>query len=260
MPASFMDFCSRCDAKNPAGNATCHRCGAPLLHAEAPDSPTTAGPPARPLISLRVVRADGGPEHQVQMQRDELFCGRTGDIALADDPFIADPQIRFFFAGGRLAVEDVGGGSGVFIRIRAQREVPVGGEVRVGRQRLLLEPIPAPETGAGGVMQWGSPDTGARVRAIQLLEGGTRGAAFPLREGENQLGREVGDLTFPTDGFVSGRHAVVEVRNDRVAIRDLNSSNGTFVRLAAPAYVDDGDQFLVGRELIRVDVRPAAAT
>lgn len=216
-------------------------------------------PQPRPSVSFRIVRADGGPEHQIHMQADQLFCGRTGDIALADDPFIADPQIRFFFSGERLAVEDVGGGSGVFIRIRQIREVPVGGEVRIGRQRLLLEPILAPMAGPAGVMQWGSVDPGARVRAIQLLEGGVRGAAYLLREGENQLGREAGDLTFPSDGFVSGRHAVLEVREDSVAVRDLNSSNGTFVRLAAPAYVEHGDQFLVGRELIRVELRSQAS-
>jgi pSer/pThr/pTyr-binding forkhead associated (FHA) protein len=210
----------------------------------------------RPAVTLRIVRADGGPEAQYPMGADELLCGRTEGVPLADDPFVADPQVRFFFSADKLAVEDVGGGNGLFVRTRQERELPVGSEVRVGRQRLLLEPVPAQAPGAGGVVMWGSPDAGVRFRLVQLLEGGLRGAAFPLKDGDNVLGREVGDVTFPTDGFVSGRHALLTVRDDRLTLKDLGSSNGTFVRLNATALVEDGDQFLVGRQLVRVEMRP----
>ncbi len=37
-------------------------------------------------------------------------------------------------------------------------------------------------------------------------------------------------------------------------MKDLGSSNGTFLRLAAPAFVDNGDQFLIGRQLVRVEM------
>ncbi|HZH04418.1 MAG TPA: FHA domain-containing protein [Myxococcaceae bacterium] len=43
---------------------------------------------------------------------------------------------------------------------------------------------------------------------------------------------------------------------ERVQVKDLGSSNGTFVRLAAPSYVANGDQFLLGGQLVRVDVQP----
>ncbi len=208
----------------------------------------------RPQVTLRIVRADGGPEAQVPMRGEELLCGRTRGVPLADDPFVADPQVRFFFSADKLAVEDVGGGNGVFVRIRQERELNVGAELRVGRQRLLLEPIPQTAPGPGGVIMWGSPDPGARFRLVQLLEGGLRGGAYPLKDGDNLIAREAGDVAFPTDGFVSGRHAVLAVGEDRLTIRDLGSSNGTFVRLAAPSLVDDGDQYLVGRQLVRVEL------
>ena len=254
--APSMDFCPRCDAKNPPGTPLCQRCGAPMTQGTLVMA--ASRPVSRPRVSLRVVRADGGPETQVALQGEQLVCGRRGDLPLADDPFVADQQARFFFSGSRLAVEDVGGGNGVFVRIRQERELSVGGELRVGRQRLLVEPVPAPTPGPGGVMPWGSPDPGMRFRVIQILEGGIRGAAFPLKDGDNLLGRENGDLAFPTDGFVSGRHATLSVRDDRLMVTDLHSSNGTFLRLSAPSFVDDGDQFLIGRQLVRVDVKPAA--
>lgn len=251
-----MHFCPRCDAKNPPGTAICQACGASM--AQGTLVMGASRPVARPQVAFRVVRADGGPESQILMRSDQLVCGRRGDLQIADDPFVADAQARFFFSAGRLAVEDVGGGNGVFIRIRQERELGAGGELRVGRQRLLVEPVPAAAAGPGGVMQWGSPDPGVRFRVIQLLEGGLRGAAFPLKDGDNLLGRENGDLAFPTDGFVSGRHALLVVRQDRLRVKDLNSSNGTFLRLTAPSFVEDGDQFLIGRQLVRVEVKPSA--
>lgn len=246
-----MAFCPRCDADNPDSAATCRSCGSPMT---AGTMVMGVSRGTRPKVSLRVVRADGGSESVVTMKGDVMTCGRDGDLALRDDPFVAPQQARFFFSGARLAVEDLGGGNGVFIRLKSDRELPVGGELRLGRQRLVLEPIPNVAPGPGGAVHWGAPDPGYRFRLIQILEGGLRGGAFPLKDGDNQLGRETGDITFPTDGFVSGRHALLTVRQDRLMIRDIGSSNGTFVRLNAPAFVDPGEQFLIGRSLVRVDV------
>jgi len=214
------------------------------------------GPPSaqRPRVTFRVVRADGGPEMAVPMSGETFSCGSRADLTLPDDPFIAPVQARFFFSGQRLAVEDLGGGNGVFARLRSERELPVGGELRLGRQRLVLEAIRPVSPGDGGAIAWGSPDPGFKLRIVQLLDGGIPGAAFCLREGENLLGREVGDITFPGDGFVSGRHAVLNARGERLLVKDVGSSNGTFLRLSAPTFVEHGDQFLVGRELLRVEL------
>lgn len=248
-----MLFCARCDAENEDGAATCAACGASM--ASSGTMVMSALPlEARPKVFFRAVRADGGPETVIAMTQDTLECGREGDIPLPDDPFVAQTQARFFFSGARLAVEDVGAGNGIFLRLHQERELPVGGELRFGRQRMLLEPVPAPSPGPGGALIWGSPDPGYRLRLIQLLEGGIRGVAFPLKEGDNHLGREHGDLTFPTDSFVSGRHALLKVKGERLLVKDLGSSNGTFIRLAAPSFLDNGDQLLVGRQLLRVEL------
>ncbi|MCE9673762.1 FHA domain-containing protein [Myxococcus stipitatus] len=252
-----MEYCPRCDTENPRDATICRACGSPLRSGTMVMA--VASVSSRPQVSIRVVRADGGPESVVRMQRDTLTCGQQGDISLSDDPFIMPVQVRFFFSGVRLAVEDVGGANGVFVRLRQERELPPGGELRLGRQRLVLEPIPAAAQGPGGTQVWGSPDPGYRLRLVQLLEGGLRGAAYPLREGDNLLGREQGDLTFPTDGFVSGRHALLQVRQDRLTVRDVGSSNGTFIRLAGPTFVDNGDHYLIGRQLLRVEIQAPVA-
>ncbi|HZN94792.1 MAG TPA: FHA domain-containing protein, partial [Myxococcales bacterium] len=239
--------------ENPDSASLCSNCGSPMSSGTMVMS--VGGNVPKPKVFIRVVRADGGPEAVVSMRGDVLVCGKEGDVPLPDDPFVALNQARFFFSGARLAVEDVGGGNGVFVRLRAERELSTGGELRLGRQRLVLEPIPAPALGPGGTMVWGSVDAGYRFRLIAMMEGGMRGAAYPLKEGDNQLGREQGDITFPTDGFVSGRHAMLAVRQDRLTVRDLGSSNGTFIRLGAAAFVENGDQYLIGRQLLRVELQ-----
>ena len=248
--------CPTCGATNPSNSATCQTCFAPLTS----ETMMMGAPPssARPQAAIRIVRADGGPEALVPMRGEVLTCGRQGDIPLPDDPFVNELQARFFYSGARLAIEDVGGGNGVFCRLREERELHTGGELRLGRQRLLLEPVPALETSPDGATRWGSPDPGYRFRLVQLLEGGIAGAAYPLKDGDNQLGREAGDITFPGDGFVSGRHAVLRVAEDRLLVKDVGSSNGTFIKLGAPAFVDSGDQFLIGRQLLRVELQPPA--
>jgi hypothetical protein len=129
----------------------------------------------------------------------------------------------------------------------------VGDELRVGRQLLRLEPLPRPPAGGAGARPWGSRDAGATLRLSQLLEGGGTGEVFPLRPGENLLGREAGDVTFPSDRYVSARHARLEVSAETVLVTDAGSSNGTFVRIAGPIELGPGDQLLVGGQLFRVE-------
>jgi pSer/pThr/pTyr-binding forkhead associated (FHA) protein len=148
----------------------------------------------------------------------------------------------------------VGSVNGTFIRIREPHRVAVGDEIRVGRQLLRLEPLPrppAPEDGA--IRAWGAPDPGCRLRLAQLLEGGGLGEIFPLKPGENPVGREAGDIVFPGDRYVSARHASVAVADQEVTVTDLGSSNGTFVRVVGAAPLTPGDQVLIGAQLFRVD-------
>jgi pSer/pThr/pTyr-binding forkhead associated (FHA) protein len=199
---------------------------------------------------LRVVRFDGGPELVVPFSRDALTLGTQADIKPPDDPFLAPMQARFTQTTGRVSVEDLGSGNGVFIRLKVQvdRDLVPGNELRVGRQRLLIEALPASQPAV-----WGSKDPGFKARLVQIFEGGRRGDVHPIKDGEVMLGREYGDITFPGDGFVSGRHASFVFKGGRLSVKDLGSSNGTFFRLMQPTVVDVGDQLLVGRHLVKVE-------
>src|SRR5262245_14286700 len=112
------------------------------------------------------------------MKGEFLTCGRTAEVPIPDDPFVAPQQARFFFSGARLAVEDIGKGNGLFFRLKQDVEITVGAELRVGRQRLVVENLAPPAPTGDGTMPWGSPDEGSKFRLVQMLEGGLRGGAY----------------------------------------------------------------------------------
>jgi DNA-binding winged helix-turn-helix (wHTH) protein len=78
-------------------------------------------------------------------------------------------------------------------------------------------------------------------------------SVFPLRAGENLLGRsEEASVRIDAPG-VSRRHARLVVTASGATIEDLASKNGTFVaerRIDAPAPLRDGDRFRLGRQLV----------
>ncbi|HEX9049879.1 MAG TPA: FHA domain-containing protein, partial [Anaeromyxobacter sp.] len=210
---------------------------------------------ARAPLRLAVLRADGSAGATYPLAKDAVVCGRTeGDVRFADDPTVSPRHARFSRGAGGLRVEDLGSVNGTFLRLRAPRHVTVGEEIRVGRQVLRLEPLPRPAPPAErGIRPWGTRDAGARFRLSQLLDGGGLGEIFPLREGENLVGREAGDVTFPSDRYVSAIHARIEVRGDALTLADAGSSNGTFVKIVGAAELAPGDELLVGGQLLRVE-------
>lgn len=273
--------CAGCGAALQPGFRFCGQCGAPLgatpprgpgprtpppPRTPSPDGgerPSITGPHALyppPLpgaagagVRLVTIRADGLPGVVFELHAEETLCGRgEGAVRIPDDPTVSPLHARFTLRGGALAVEDLGSLNGTFLRLRAPRRVCAGDEIRIGRQLLRVEPLPRPPA-APGARAWGAPDRGQALRLAQLLEGGGTGETFPLREGANAIGRDAGDVTFPGDRYVSGRHARLEVDADGATLTDTASSNGTFVRLSAPAALEPGDQLLVGAQLLRVD-------
>ena len=73
---------------------------------------------------------------------------------------------------------------------------------------------------------------------------------FPLREGENLLGRSQDAAARIDAATVSRHHARILVSKDGATLEDLGSKNGTFLRgqrLSAPRALRDGDEIALGR-------------
>ena len=72
---------------------------------------------------------------------------------------------------------------------------------------------------------------------------------------ENEDTFAVGDLVFADDQFLSRRHASIAWDGSRAMLNDLGSSNGTFIRLAGPMPVKNGDHLRMGDQLFRIELR-----
>src|SRR5260370_4291617 len=88
--------------------------------------------------------------------------------------------------------------------------------------------------------------------SLFIVNGSNAGRQIPVGAGQTvRVGRTSrADYAFPNDSYLSGVHFEVNCNGDECAIRDLGSSNGTFVngaRLEQTAVgVKDGDQISAG--------------
>ena len=151
-------------------------------------------------------------------------------------------------------VKDEDSLNGVYKKLT--RDVPVELKptdvFRIGQEIIRYEPLtPEPPT-ADGVERLGASSKGYVGRIALIIGRDATGNAFPLPESGVQLGRERGDVLFPEDGYVSGLHCRITCEEGRVAITDLGSSNGSFIRLRAETELQSGDVLLMGQQLFRI--------
>jgi len=86
-----------------------------------------------------------------------------------------------------------------------------------------------------------------------VMEGGQPGEVYELEE-STVIGRNNGEITFPHDGFMSGRHARIERRGSSFILTDEDSRNGTFITTIGEVELKPGDMILVGKQLFRFEV------
>lgn len=98
-----------------------------------------------------------------------------------------------------------------------------------------------------------SAPSSVRGRLHLVMEGGQPGDIYELGD-ETLIGRTSGVITFPHDGFMSGRHARIVKRGATFALTDEGSRNGTFVKIKGEIELEPGDMILVGKQLFRFEV------
>lgn len=110
---------------------------------------------------------------------------------------------------------------------------------------------------AGGLLS-GLGDSPPVQVTLEILEGADKGAVRRYTQESVLIGRLNTDLVV-RDSDVSRRHTIIEVFDaSQVYLRDLNSTNGSFVngRRVSSVRLRNGDQIRLGRCLIRFTARP----
>jgi pSer/pThr/pTyr-binding forkhead associated (FHA) protein len=98
-----------------------------------------------------------------------------------------------------------------------------------------------------------APAAAPRGRLILIRPDGSEGGSHPIHDGDNLIGRGQAPL-FDADAYLSPRHAELSIGPNGVTIRDLQSLNGVFLKIATEEPLESGDIFRIGQELLRFEV------
>lgn len=223
--------------------------------AAAPQQPMgSAG--VRPMV-LVALRADGSEAGRYAMPDVAIVTvGRDTGSIFAGDSYLSPRHAVITRRGNDVLVKDAGSLNGVYMKLRPQEPWPLefGDVFRIGQEIIRFEELVQQPLSADGVRRFGSPSKGYVGRLALVIGRDTTGNAFPIPERGIHCGRERGDILFSEDGYVSGLHCRVAKGSDgKIALTDVGSSNGTFVRLKGEHTLYAGAVLLMGQQLFRVD-------
>jgi pSer/pThr/pTyr-binding forkhead associated (FHA) protein len=212
-------------------------------------------------MRVHVVRSLWGGPDAYEPLGDEIIVGRHGQIQLEGEKFCHPSEAILRWRGDQLWLEDFEGGNGVFMRIRTPVEVDFGDEFLIGDQLLRVERNPPAddEPDPDPTYFYSSPKWPTAFRVVQIFEGGARGACVVARGTTLQVGSAVGDLMFPYDPLVSEQHCYIEEQAGVIVLTDLQSRTGVFVRIEGEQEITHGDELIVGRTRLVVDLSPNTA-
>lgn len=74
---------------------------------------------------------------------------------------------------------------------------------------------------------------------------------FPIQNAVTTVGRQGADINFGDDEYLSPLHAQFLYVDGILTVRDLGSKNGTWLYLDEPHRLTDGDQLLLGSQILR---------
>jgi hypothetical protein len=210
----------------------------------------------RVYFTLTVVRSMGGGPAVYQPKGTEAIIGSAGGIVLPNEAFCHPREAAVRFRNGRLWLHDFEAGNGVFLRIKAPVELGPGDEFIVGDQLLRIERNTVPKDGPdpGPTYFYSSPKWLSSFRVVQIFEGGALGACVLARGTTLQIGSALGDFVFPSDPLVSEQHCLIEEQAGTILLTDLGSRTGVFVRIKGEQELVAGDELLVGRTRLLVEI------
>jgi pSer/pThr/pTyr-binding forkhead associated (FHA) protein len=275
-PVATDNPCPTCGEQVIVGHRFCGNCGGKMPEPGAPRggaAPAGSGPAGgdksgrrtmyfgaiqAARAKLTVIRGDGLDGVSFSLAGEEHLAGRLDcPLVFPDDPFLSPVHCNFFYRTGQLVVRDERSINGVYVRISGSKPVPFGARFLVGEQLLEVEEQDAAseeKAVSDGTYFFASPRRPSRLRLVQRLRGGDSGIAHRATGEVVTIGREGNDIDFPDDPFISGHHARLTWDGHTLILTDLNSKNGTFLRVVGEQALGHGDYVFMGQQLLRVEV------
>ncbi|HEY4244862.1 MAG TPA: FHA domain-containing protein [Kofleriaceae bacterium] len=254
-----MRRCPSCGSDVPPSFRFCGTCGFRMDEASAPNvmpvAPPVAPPVQRARLSMTLIRPDGSEGGTHELRAGENKLGRSFGPVFENDGYLSPVHAMLDIRGQNAVVRDLDSLNGVFVKMTQEEELTNGQILRIGQELLRFELIGTPEPTADGTELMGSPNPGFWGKLTVIIGREITGAAFPLLGDAITLGRERGEINFPDDGYVSGLHARISLRDGRVYLADLGSSNGTFIKVNGERQIGHESFVLLGQQLFRLNLQ-----
>ncbi len=223
---------------------------------EAGSSLRTKAPRTVALVSIN---EDGTDGRRVILQKTPTVIGRMGDVGFPNDVFLSPQHTALEVDEDGVIARDMGSLNGTYIKLRGDIGLNPGDSFLMGRQVLRFDKNRRAQStkarSGDGTRYMGSPPPGGPFKLVQIGIGGAIQETYCLGQRGAIIGRERGDVVFPRDKFMSSRHAqIIPDANGDLRLSDLNSSNGTWLRLKKPRRLEANDFLFLGQQLFRVEV------
>ncbi len=255
-PVSAAVECASCGTNNPSTSKFCGACGHQLsVDAGLSDAHRIPAPMPMVLVSINEDGTDGA---RMDLEFADSVIGRAGDVRFPTDAFLSPKHARLSAEGQSVFVEDLYSLNGTYVKLRDEARLTPGDTFLMGRQVLRFEKfehtIVPKARSSDGTRYMGSPPPGGQFKLLQVGIGGIIQNVFCVHDSGAIIGREKGDVIFPRDKFMSGRHAQIFPREDgNYYLVDLNSSNGTWVKIWERRQLSSGDFIFLGQQLFRIE-------
>lgn len=135
--------------------------------------------------------------------------------------------------------------------------VPQAAPAMAEPPRTAKRKIQEPETGSGTITGRDLHKAGLlelpkdKRYSLAVIQGAATGNIFPVTKSRTTIGRSGCDIDLD-DPEASRNHAVVEIYGERAVLRDLGSTNGTFVDVERIEHSEIGNQmeFRIGSHVL----------
>ncbi|HEY0195696.1 MAG TPA: FHA domain-containing protein [Kofleriaceae bacterium] len=227
--------CDACSALTPIGVPQCTRCGASVALDPRPRQPTRPEPIE---VSGQGAATPCG-KCGTRVAAGQRFCPSCGSRVVAPISFDVETRVgpRPSAVHAVVAPPEPRSGAGP---ARAQIVDEAKGASKPGRSTLFF----------GGAMQ------AARAKLTLIRGDGDDGVSFTLAGQDHYAGRGDCPISFPDDPFLSPIHANFAYAGKQLVVRDHDSLNGVYVRIAGKVELTAGTMVLVGEQVLSID--PAA--
>jgi hypothetical protein len=201
---------------------------------------TSKMPPARAALLLRLAptgyAGSGTPVDAAVVPRDRLLdVGRACAGPWSGDPYLDALHVRLLADADGVRVIDDGSRGGVWLRIDGVHWLRDGDAFRIGEQFFAYD---GPE--------------GEAPAQLQMIDHEHRFGPAIAIDGVTVIGRVAPHVVLMHDPYVSGEHCRIVPGDDGVALEDLASSNGTWVRMRSGDLIPFGGVVAIGRSVYRV--------